>query len=66
MGAMPFSRTASGRRGREPVWNRILIREFAPARAKAQPNAPTNILEMPRRHTLSGDDLEIPAFLRNR
>lgn len=44
----------------------VIATGFRAAKAKAQPNAPSNILEMPRRHTISGDDLEIPAFLRNR
>jgi cell division protein FtsZ len=42
------------------------FREATAANAKAKASTQSNILEMPRRHALSNDDLEIPAFLRNR
>jgi cell division protein FtsZ len=46
----------------------VIATGFRAAKAKSQPAAaPSNILEMPRRHYATGtDDLEIPAFLRNR
>jgi cell division protein FtsZ len=44
----------------------VIATGFHEAKAKAQPTAQSNILEMPRRHTITSDDLEIPAFLRNR
>jgi cell division protein FtsZ len=45
----------------------VIATGFRAAKSRSQPAAPSsNILELPRRHSIASDDLEIPAFLRNR